>query len=61
MSKINGKENKIVLEDGSEISYDLLAVNVGSRTRGSSKVEGIWEHSLTTRPINFLLKNLEIK
>jgi len=38
VSKINGKENKIILEDGSEISYDLLAVNVGSRTRGSSTV-----------------------
>lgn len=36
-------------------------VNVGSRTRGSHKVTGIWEHSLTTRPINYLLHNLEAK
>lgn len=59
--KIIGNENKILLEDGSHLNYDLLVINVGSRTKGSSKVEGIWEHSLTTRPINFLLKNLEIK
>lgn len=37
----------------------MLVVNVGSRTRGSTNgIEGIWEHSLTTRPINFLLSNI---
>jgi len=36
-------------------------LNVGSRTRGSHSVEGIWEHSLTTRPINNLLRDLEAK
>lgn len=40
----------------------MLVVNVGSRTRGSTNgIEGIWEHSLTTRPINFLLSNIVAK
>ena len=34
---------------------------MGSKTRGSHKVQGIWEHSLTTRPINYLLSKLEAK
>ena len=49
------------MEDGSSLDYDLLVVNVGSRTRDANKVEGIWEHSLPTRPINDLLGNVERK
>ena len=51
-------ENRIQLVDGSSIDYDLLVVNVGSRTKSSDTVKGIWEHSLSTRPINFLLSNI---
>jgi len=36
VTKIIGNENRIALEDGSKIDYDLLVVNVGSRTRGST-------------------------
>ena len=35
-----------------------MAVNLGSRTKGTTGeniVEGVWEHALTTRPINHLL------
>ena len=39
----------------------MLVINVGSRTRGSYTVRGVWEFSLSTRPINFLLSNLEAK
>lgn len=56
-----GKENKIYLEDKSSLDYDILAVNVGSRTRGASHTTGVWEHSLTTRPINDLLGKIERK
>ena len=37
------------------ISYDVLVVNVGSRTHGSYTVPGVWDNSLTTRPINDML------
>lgn len=34
---------------------------MGSRTRDSFKVKGIWEHSLTTRPINDLMGKVKCK
>ena len=56
---IDAKNNSIVFEDGSNVSYDALGINVGSRTRGANEVKGVWEHSLTTRPINDLLGKIE--
>lgn len=55
VQKINGKNKTLEFEDGSTLEYDLLALNVGSRTRGANDVEGVWTNSLTTRPINDLL------
>ena len=55
VKQILGKENKLVFEDDSTLDYDVLAVNVGSRTRGAEITNGVWEYSLTTRPINELL------
>jgi selenide,water dikinase len=56
--RIVGDSNKIELDDGSSLDYDLLVVNIGSRTRGSHRIPGVWEHSLTTRPISFLMRNI---
>ena len=50
--KIIGNENIIELEDGSIVEYDLLVINIGSRTKGTFDIEGVWDHSITTRPIN---------
>mmetsp|Transcript_38648 Transcript_38648/g.27990 ORF Transcript_38648/g.27990 Transcript_38648/m.27990 type:complete len:178 (-) Transcript_38648:958-1491(-) len=58
VAKVVGNENKIVMEDGSELGYDVLVLNVGSKTRGAKEVQGVWEHSLTTRPINDLLPKI---
>lgn len=58
---VSAGQNLLKLEDGSTLDYDVLIMNVGSKTRGSEQVSGIWENSLTTRPINYLLKNLENK
>ena len=54
-------ENKILLENGVTISYDVLVVNVGSRTQGSYSIPGVWENSLTTRPINDMLGKITKK
>jgi NADH dehydrogenase FAD-containing subunit len=43
------------------MSYDVLGVNIGSRTRGSEDVKGVWDYSLTTRPINDLLGKIQNK
>ena len=61
VKKVAANDNKVILEDGTEVPYDILALNVGSRTRGGEAIKGVWEHSLTTRPINELLKKIEDK
>lgn len=59
MARIIGNENKLELEDGSTVDYDVLAVNVGSRTKNTYDIPGVQEYSLTTRPINDLLGKIE--
>jgi selenide,water dikinase len=61
VTRVQGDQNRIHLEDGTTIDYDLLVLNVGSRSRGSHSVPGIWDHSLATRPINHLLASIEKK
>ena len=59
--KIDGDSNKVYLNNGESVDYDVLAVNVGSRTLAADNVKGVWEHSLTTRPINELLPKITAK
>ena len=61
MKKIHANENRLELENGTFVEYDVLALNVGSKTRGTIEVSGVYEHSLTTRPINELLPKIERK
>ncbi len=46
VEKIVGKENKLIFEDGSELEYGVLVLNVGSRTRGSNDIKGVSEFAL---------------
>lgn len=55
VEKMIAKENRVQLHDGSSINYDALVVNVGSRTRGGFTIPGVFENSLSTRPINDIL------
>jgi selenide,water dikinase len=59
--KIEGNKNRIHLKNGQIVEYDVLCVNVGSRTKAGYEVPGVWDHSLTTRPINDLLPKIEAK
>ena len=59
--KIMGAENKIYLENGETIEYDVLAVNVGSKTKDTGNVKGVWENAITTRPINDLISKISKK
>ena len=58
---IDADRNSIVFDDKTELKYDALGVNVGSRTRGAREVKGVDTYSLTTRPINDLLGKVERK
>jgi NADH dehydrogenase FAD-containing subunit len=65
VKEIVADENKVIMEDGEVLTYDVLCLNVGSRTRGAEDnqfmVKGVKEHSLTTRPINDILYKIEEK
>ena len=61
VEKIVANENKLYLDDGQEVEYDVLVLNVGSKTRGGKQTPGVWEHSLTTRPINDLIPKIHKK
>jgi selenide, water dikinase len=56
--KIEGNKNLIHLENGETVEYDVLAVNVGSKTKDTGNIKGVWEHALTTRPINDLIPKI---
>lgn len=58
VTKIEANKNTVHLKNGETVTYDVLAINIGSRTKGTAQVPGIWEHSLTTRPINDLLPKI---
>lgn len=61
VQKIAANDNKLILDDGEEVPYDVLALNVGSRTRHGYTTPGVDEYALTTRPINELLGKIEKK
>lgn len=61
VTKIEASQNKISLTDGRIVEYDALAVNIGSRTKNAGQVTGVWDFSLTTRPINDLLPKIQKK
>lgn len=61
VTKVVGKENKLLFESGREMNNDVLVLNVGSKTRHTETVKGIWEHSLSTRPINEILRKISEK
>lgn len=40
------------------MGYDILGINIGSRTLGTYTVKGVHDHALTTRPIDELLPKI---
>ena len=40
------------------MDYDILALDVGSKTKQTFSTPGVLEHALTTRPINELLPKI---
>ena len=48
----------VTLEGGRTIAYDVLSVDIGSRSKGTD-VPGVREHCLMTRPLIALIKALE--
>lgn len=61
VAKICANENKLELENGDIVEYDVLGINIGSKTRNTFDIPGVLDISLTTRPINDLLGKIEKK
>lgn len=40
------------------MGYDILGINIGSRTLGTYTVKGVYDYALTTRPIDELLPKI---
>ena len=61
VARIIANENKLELVDGSIVEYDILGINVGSKTKGTMGIPGVYEYSLTTRPIDDLIPKIQKK
>ena len=49
---------KVLLEGGEEVGFDVLSVNIGSKTKGSG-IPGADEYCLATRPLLHLIQAIE--
>ena len=59
VSRISGDDQRVYLEGGQVIEYDLLSINIGSKTKAVDHIPGVWEHSLTTRSLNELIPKIK--
>lgn len=55
---VNPKARQIVMLDGQTIEYDILSINTGSRTLGTSSVPGVEQWAILTRPMNIFIEKL---
>ena len=50
---------KLLLDNGSELVYDVVSFDIGSATRGHDEVKGAREFTIPTRPISELVTRIE--
>ena len=58
-SKILPESNLLELRSGKQVPYDVLSVNIGSRTRESTKINISCDFCISTRPISQLETKLQ--
>lgn len=58
---LHPESNKVFLQDGSTITYDVLSMDIGSTVRGLNDVKGVKEYAIPTRPIDQLIKRVDEK
>mmetsp|Transcript_819 Transcript_819/g.856 ORF Transcript_819/g.856 Transcript_819/m.856 type:complete len:390 (-) Transcript_819:90-1259(-) len=59
--RLDAENQLLVMEDDEELRYDILVVNIGSKTLGTESIPGVNEFSLKTRPIINLITEIEQK
>ena len=56
--RLDPTNRHIHMQDGQVIEYDLLSINIGSRTLGTESVPGVQQYAILTRPINVFATKL---
>lgn len=56
---ISAANKTLTLASGSQLPFDILSVNVGSRTHGTDTVPGVLQFAILTRPLNVFLSKLQ--
>jgi len=57
---ISAAAKTVSLASGTQLAFDILAVNVGSKTPGSN-VPGVLQYAILTRPLNVFLAKLQAR
>jgi selenide,water dikinase len=55
---VDSVQKSILLSDGSREEFDILAVDIGSRTRGIESTPGVKQFTLATRPLNVFFNSV---
>ena len=56
--RVDPTARQVVLQDGRTIEYDILSINIGSRTLGTSTIPGVGKWAILTRPMNVFIEKL---
>ena len=59
--KILPQDRVVEMEGGERIAYDILAINIGSRTLGTVTVPGVEKWAILTRPMNIFIEKLQVE
>jgi len=55
---IDPRARRVVMQNGQSIDYDILSINIGSRTLGTCSVPGVEKWAILTRPMNLFIEKL---
>ena len=56
--RLDPNRREVYMEDGQVIQYDILSINIGSRTLGTCSVPGVERWTILTRPMNVFTEKL---
>jgi len=56
--RVDPLARRVELQSGEVVDFDVLSINVGSRTLGTGSVPGVQQWAILTRPMNVFLEKL---
>ena len=61
MTTLNPENRTLQLSNGSQLTYDYLVLDIGSRSKGTDSVPGVRQYSLMTRPLQGLMDGIKAR